>query len=123
MRPLARQVLERRAPDQLVPAVLVVVGVVGLALVWRWSGSVPWPGRPLLRAGLVVWTVGAVVLDEVLPQLPVRPEPGSTSYVLARALEEGLEMVGCVLVVAAVLSTLRDRHGRRAPRRACRRRS
>lgn len=90
-------------------AVAVGVGLVLLVAARRMAPRLRWR---LVVAGLV-YLLGALVVEAVTSGM-FRPAPEgglepvqSTAYVLLNAVEEGLEMVGALLALRAVLSALR----------------
>ncbi|TNM67419.1 hypothetical protein FHN55_10185 [Streptomyces sp. NP160] len=95
----------------VVPGV-VVAAVVGTGLLLVARGMAPRLRWRLVVAG-AVYLLGALVVETVTggmfrPAPPGGLEPvQSTAYVLLNAVEEGLEMVGALLALRAVLLALR----------------
>lgn len=92
-----------------------VLALLGALVVWRWTGGLPAPTRPLLRVALVVYGTGAIGVEAVSGWVEQRYGVGP-AYRAAAGVEEGLEMVACGLAVVAVLRMVRltQQDGRRS---------
>ncbi len=88
----------------LLPGALLAL--LGALVVWRWTGGLPAPTRPLLRAALLLYGTGAIGVEAVSGWVEQRYGVG-TAYRAAAGLEEGLEMAACGLAVVAVLRMVR----------------
>lgn len=83
-----------------------LIALAGALVVWRWTGHLPAPTRPLLRVALVLYGTGAIGVEAVSGWIEQQYGVGP-AYRAAAGLEEGLEMAACGLAVVAVLAMVR----------------
>lgn len=96
----------------------VAAAAVGLVLLRQLRSQSAEVRRRLVLAG-VVYLSGAVVVEVVSGQV-LRAVGGGRAYVLVTSLEEGLEMAGAALLLAALLCELREVRRSRAASAAAR---
>ncbi|MBO1750931.1 hypothetical protein J4G33_03855 [Actinotalea sp. BY-33] len=94
------------------PVVWAIVGLLisgGVALLVRWGRGLPAAAGRLVPAGVLVLVLGAV-LGELASTWALEHHGDRAAFISAVAVEESLEMTGCLLVAAGLLRMLRVHH-------------
>lgn len=82
-----------------------IIGLVLLALVWRWTSRIPSRARSLLRIAVLTYGIGAVGLDAVGGFVEITHGVGRI-YDTISAAEEAMEMLACSIAVVAAFRAL-----------------
>ena len=86
---------------------LPIAGAVSLLV--RWGRGLPGPAGRLVPAGVLVLVLGAV-LGELASTWALEHHGDRAAFISAVAVEESLEMAGCLLVAAGLLRMVRVDH-------------
>lgn len=91
-------------------AAFIGLAVMMVPIFWFWWKL---PGKVRLNMGVAggVFMLGAVVVDELTSALGIHGTQDGLSYILMVGLEEGLEMLGAILLVRAMLLYLSSDQG------------
>ncbi len=82
-----------------------IIGLVLLALAWRWTARIPSRARFLLRVAVLTFGLGAVGVDAIGGYVEVTHGIGRI-YQSISAVEEATEMLACTLAVVAAFRAL-----------------
>ncbi|WP_250446050.1 hypothetical protein [Actinotalea sp. C106] len=106
---LALLLEDGRRGEPVVWVLLALLIAAGVVLLVRWGRGLPGSAGRLVPAGVLVLVLGAV-LGELASTWAREQHGDRAAFISAVAVEESLEMAGCLLVAAGLLRMVRVHH-------------